>query len=107
MYLIRGGDEKFSQYSPEEMQSHMQDWQKWMEHLNATGHEASGKRLDTRGRVVHQKGALITDGPFMEGKELVGGFIIITAEDEAEAIELSKGCPAFETDSTIEVRPVV
>jgi hypothetical protein len=107
LYLIRGGDEKFSQYSPEEIQSHMEDWQKWIEKLNARGHEVSGKQLTAGGSVVHRRGELVTDGPYIEGKELVGGFIILTAEDEAEATGLSKECPAFDTDSILEIRPII
>ncbi len=52
-------------------------------------------------------GGVITDGPFAEGKEVIGGFSIIKAKDLAEASEIAKGCPIFEfPDGRVEVRPV-
>jgi len=49
----------------------------------------------------------VTDGPFAEAKDLVGGYTLIEAKDLAEAAELSKGCPIFERNGFVEVRPVM
>ena len=49
----------------------------------------------------------VTDGPFAEAKDVVGGFSLILAKDLDEAAELSRGCPIFEVDGQVEVRPVM
>jgi hypothetical protein len=104
--LIRGGDEGYSKLSPEEMQLQMEAWGKWMKGLNEKGHDGSGESLKASGKVLRDHGKLVTDGPYMEGKELVGGFILINAETEEEAIELSKDCPVFEMGGIIELREI-
>lgn len=106
MYLFRGGDIQSSQESPEAMQQHMQKWIKWMEELGKNGRFIGGEPLTTQGAVVTNKGKIVTDGPYAEGKELIGGYLIVKAKDLKEAAELSKGCPIFEYDGTVEVRPI-
>ncbi|MEO8147533.1 MAG: YciI family protein [Bacteroidia bacterium] len=49
---------------------------------------------------------IISDGPFMEAKEMVGGYVIVNAKDINEAIEISKGCPIFAEDGKVEIRPI-
>jgi hypothetical protein len=56
---------------------------------------------------VSGKGAIVTDGPYAEAKDLVLGFMIIVAEDLAQAVELSKKCPMVEGGAMVEVRPVL
>ena len=56
--------------------------------------------------MVGGKEGLITNGPFAEGAELVGGYVILPANDLDHAAEISKGCPILEMGGTIEVRPV-
>ena len=104
--LIRGGDEQYAQLSPEEMQSHMQEWGAWMENLAKTGHDGSGEPLKQGGKLIRDHANIVTDGPYMEGKELVGGFIIITAKTEEEAVALTKGCPVFDMGGMIELREI-
>ena len=56
--------------------------------------------------VSAKKGAVVTDGPFVEGKEEVGGYLIVAAKDLNEAVELAKSCPILENNGTVEVRPI-
>ncbi len=95
--------------TPEVRQQNMQLWLAWMRELDAKGHlKDNGQPLEAGGKVVRDKGALITDGPFAEAKDLVGGFSIITATDLAQASELAKGCPILNAqDGAVEVRPVM
>jgi hypothetical protein len=104
IFLFRGGE---SVGSPEQMQKHMQKWQSWMQELGKKGHFKSGEPLEKGGKVVKGSRKLVTDGPFAEAKDLVGGFMLITASTLDEAVELSKGCPIFEHDGIVEVRPVM
>lgn len=107
MYLFRGGDGVRAQQSPEQMQEHMQKWGAWMQGLAESGNFVAGLPLQSEGAVVAQAGALITDGPFAEGKEVVGGYLIVKANDLEHAVELSKGCPIYEHEGTTEVREIM
>lgn len=93
--------------TPEMAQQSMQRWLAWMRELEAQGHlKESGQPLEAAGKVVAGKSRAVTDGPFAEAKDLIGGFSIITAKDLAQAAELAKGCPILEGDGSVEVRPV-
>ena len=91
--------------SPEEMQVIMQKWMSWVSDLKATGVYKAGEPLMPTGKTLH-KDNVITDGPFAEGKELVGGFFIVDAPDIDAAIEMAKACPDLERGGTVEVRDV-
>ena len=52
-------------------------------------------------------GKNVTDGPYTEGKEVVGGYFIINAKDIDEAVAISKGCPDFELGGSVQVRQVM
>lgn len=107
MYLFRGGDARRSEQSPEEMQEHMQKWGAWMQGLAEAGTLVDGLPLGQGGKVLSNNADTITDGPFAEGAEIVGGYLIVNAKDEADAVEISKGCPIFEHEGTLEVREIM
>jgi len=103
LYVFRGTDENYDKQSPEEMQAHFQRWGEWMEKVQAVGHALN----DVTGKVVTDHGKVVTDGPWSEGKELVGGYVLVEANDFDHAVELSKGCPIFEFNYTTEIREVI
>lgn len=106
LYLFRGG-ESGRNASPEAMQQVMQKWVKWVERLNTEGKLANGGHpLQGAGKVVAGPAQTITDGPFAEGKEIVGGYILVKAASLDEAATTAKGCPIFEFGGTVEVREV-
>ncbi len=107
LYLFRGGDTRRTEQSPEEMQDHMQKWGMWMGSLKEKGQLIDGLPLAKEGKVVEKAGEMITDGPFAEGSEVVGGYLIVTANDLDDAVEISKGCPIFEHDGNVEVREIL
>ena len=105
VFLYRGGSRPAS---PQEAQAVMQLWMNWMQDLAKRGHmKDRGQPLEAAGKVVSGKEKAITDGPFAEAKDLVGGYTLITASDLNEAAELSKGCPIFDRGGSVEVRPVM
>jgi hypothetical protein len=105
VYLYRGGD---SGRSPEVMQQTMQKWVTWLKDLGQKGHiKDQGQPLERAGKLVKGRSKAVTDGPFAEAKDVVGGYTLIEARDLDQAVELSKGCPIFETDGAVEVRPVM
>ncbi len=107
LYLIRGGDEKAKELSPEEMQSLMQTWTTWMKSLADKGQFVDGLPLSPDGKCVRNGGEVVSDGPYPEGKELVGGYLIVNAENLDEAVEISKPCPVYETGGLVEIREII
>jgi len=94
--------------SPEQMQQTMKKWMDWKDALEKNGHiKQFGERLDAAGKVVRGKAKVVTDGPFVEIKDFIQGYIIVTATDINAALELAKGCPILESDGTVEVRAFV
>lgn len=93
--------------SPEEMQAELKKWEVWMGGIGATGKlKSPGEALGFEGKTLHGDGA-VTDGPYVELKEIVGGFLIVSTETIDEAIELAKGCPVLEYGGKVEVRDVM
>ena len=107
MYLFRGGDNHaYNANDSEAAARNMQEWMKWMQSLQQKGILAGGEPLQPTGMQVTGKEKVVTDGPFVEAKEMVGGFLIVNAKDINEAVEISKGCPIFNENGRVEVRPV-
>ncbi|HJU90036.1 MAG TPA: YciI family protein [Gemmatimonadaceae bacterium] len=105
LFLYRGGNRPTS---PQDAQAVMQQWMTWMQELAKSGHmKDRGQPLEHAGKVVTGKSRVITDGPYAEAKDLVGGYTLITAKDLDEAAELAKGCPVFDRGGSVEVRPVM
>jgi hypothetical protein len=105
LFLYRGGE---TGRSPERAQQMMQKWMTWLKDLGAKGHiKDQGQPLERAGKIVKGKQKTVTDGPFAEAKDVVGGYTLIEARDLDQAVELSKGCPIFEVEGAVEVRPVL
>lgn len=84
----------------------MADWGKWMGGLAEQGNLVGGEPLQKEGKTLIEKGNKVIDRPLVEGKEMVGGYLIMKANDLEHATELAKNCPGFEHDCTIEVRAI-
>jgi hypothetical protein len=94
--------------TPERAQQNMQKWLTWIQQLESNGNlKARGQPLDVAGKVVGGKTKLVTDGPFVEAKDIVSGFLTIRARDLTHAAEVAKDCPILEGDGSVEVRPVI
>ena len=102
MFVFRGGE---TPTSPEAMQAQMQKWMTWIQRLRDQGKYIAGDPLQAGGKVLTSR-KTITDGPFAEGKEVVGGYFLIRAETLDEAAEMAKDCPIFENGGSVEVRSI-
>jgi hypothetical protein len=106
LFVYRNNSESYGTMSPEEMQQMLQKWTGWItEGLRKGWMLDAGDALKPEGRVVNAK-KVVTDGPFIEVKEVVGGFSIVGADSLDAATELAKGCPIFQRGGTVEVRPL-
>jgi len=93
--------------SPEQMQAIMKKWMDWMGSIAAQDKLVStGARLGDEGKTV-KPGNVVTDGPYVEIKESLGGFIIIKAASVEEAAEIAKGCPILTVGGNVEVRNII
>ena len=98
---------KDAQPSPEQMQASIKPFQDWIGGIAAQNKLVSPpKRWDADGRVIRQN-ATVTNGPYAEIKESIGGLVMIRATDYEEAVEIAKGCPILQWGATVEVRMAV
>jgi hypothetical protein len=105
LYLFRSAP---LSYSPQEMQQQMQLWMKWMKDLTDNGHLISrGERLDQRAGKVVEKDGTTTDGPYTEAKDIVGGYMIVSAADLDQAVKLCADCPVLASGGRVEVRRII
>ncbi len=106
MFLFRQPDYDYSNVSPKEMQALTKKWQDWVADIAAQGRVVShGPRLAIEGKVL-KSGGVITDGPFVEIRERLGGFMIVKADSIEDAVTLAHGCPAIDANGSVEVRPL-
>jgi hypothetical protein len=106
MLLFRGTD-WHKGLSQEEIQHVVNQMKAWFDRLTAEGKAKAGKPLFHEGKIVSQKkGRLVSDGPFAESKEAIGGFFLLQVDSLDEAAEIAKEFPALEYGATVEVRPV-
>lgn len=106
MLLFRQPNYDFHNVSPNEMQALTKKWQDWVAGVTAQGRVVShGPRLALEGKVL-KSGGIITDGPFVEIRERLGGFMIVKADSLEDAVTLAHGCPAIDANGSVEVRPL-
>jgi hypothetical protein len=102
-----GSPDVYKAMSAEQRQSLMQQWNAWYDGLAAEGKVEHGHPLEPQGRVVSgPRGERITDGPFAEATEGIGGYFLLIVSDLDEATEIARRCPSLGYGMTVEVRPV-
>lgn len=108
MLLVRDDLEGYSRYTRTDMQDLIEKMQSWSAALKKAGiHRGAEKLTEETGRLLKYKnGAFVTDGPFTEVKEVVGGFFLIEAKNYDEATKIAQECPALRFASAVEVREV-
>jgi hypothetical protein len=107
LLLFRGANTRGIEQPPGQIQAHMQRWMEWMGNLSKEEKLVGAQPLDHTGKTITGTQKVISDGPFMEGKEMVGGYLICKAATYEEAVEISKGCPILEyDDGVVEVREI-
>ncbi len=104
----RSADHHDDPIDPAEVGGIIKRYMDWTNDLRAKGKLKASRRLQTDGRVV-KPGASVTDGPFAEGTEVVGGFWLIEAENLDEAMEIVATHPHCQVwpDGSLEVRPIL
>lgn len=105
MLIFQNGENEINQ-SAEEMQLQMGKWFAWIGQLKAADKYLEGEPLLPDGKVVTGINTY-TDGPYVEGKEIIGGYFIVQAENMDEAIAMCNDFPDFSTGGKVHVRQVM
>ena len=105
--LLYRSDEWYNRLSQEELQKLIYENKSWFENLTAQGKAKPGRALERTGVIVSGKrGRFITDGPFAESKEAIGGYLMLDVENIEEAIAIAQSNPGLAYGGSIEVRPI-
>lgn len=109
LLLLHEQPADFSGMSPDDIQAVIGEYVAWRRKLEADGIFAGGQKLkDEGGRHLsgYNGDFRVTDGPYAEAKEVIGGFFSITAASYDEAVEISKDCPHLKYGGRIELRQI-
>ncbi len=111
LILIGEEGDQQDQMTPEQMQEVMEVWSKYGQDLSEAGAYVAGEGLQpsptaTTVKIQGPGDHIVTDGPYAETKEQVGGFYVINCENLDEALEWAKKVP-MQPGGSIEVRPVM
>lgn len=97
--------------SPEQLQTMVKMWDDWQAKLESTGNfvgsnSLASNALGMEGRTINSGGTL-SDGPYAEVKEHIGGYTVVQARDLDHATELAKDCPNLMVGGTVEIRDIM
>ena len=108
LYLYRGAERVTAGMSPQQMQDYLQRFVGWIGSLSERGRLSATTcaPLEPGGRTLSGPKAVVTEGPYAEAKDLVGGFSVISARDLDDAVVLARECPFLGVGGTVEIRPV-
>ena len=105
--LLFRGTQWYKGLSPAEIQKVMSRWRAWYNALQTQGKMKGGLPLMNEGKIISgASGRFVTDGPFAESKEAIGGYFLICVDNLDEAIEIARQCPGLEHGAVVEIRPV-
>src|SRR5256885_10225456 len=94
--LLYRTDDWYNRLSHEELQKLIDQNQAWFERLTAQGKAKPGRALERRGVIVSgRNGRFITDGPFTESKEAIGGYLVLDVETIEEATAIAQSSPGL------------
>ncbi len=97
------GPENYRHLSPHQRQDIITRWNNWFDGLVAEGKAIEGQPLEMETRVVAGAGR-VTDGPFAEAKEAIGGYVKLLVDGLEEATEIARRHPGLEYGLVIEIR---
>jgi hypothetical protein len=105
MLIFRSTD-WYKGLSPEQMQQVIDQWMNWFNGLKEEGTVTAGNPLEPEGRIVSGKNRAVSDGPFAEAKETIGGYFLLKVATMDEAVAIAQQCPGLPYGIRVEVRPV-
>ncbi len=107
LLLLRDDLETLQKLSPKEMETLIQEHMAWSKELADKGSMLAGDGLEESGAVITGKEAVVKDGPYIESKEMIGGYYLLQAKDMDEMLAIAKACPSHRWGGSTEVRPIM
>ena len=107
MMIFIGADYDELGLSPEQLQERMGKWFSWNDKMQAQGIVKDGNALVPVAKRVSGSDKTVTDGPFVEGKELVGGYYVVTAKNAEAVVKIAEGYPDYDLGGTVEIREIM
>ena len=105
--LLACSDEWYNDLSLEELQNVVKQNKAWVDGLVAQGKVKGGQALAREGVIISGNNRrVVSDGPFAESKEVIGGTLLLDVATMAEAIAIAKACPGLRYNTSIQVRPI-
>ena len=101
--FVREPDGRTEEHTPEAIQQHQLNWKAWFEKWGPTGKFAGGSALSLNGNIVKDATTIIP-GAHQTGLEIIGGYLLLNADDLAEATAIAQSLPVFEFGGYVEVR---
>ncbi len=105
MLIFRGTD-WYRGLSPEQMQRVADEWMAWFRRLTEEGTAIAGNPLENEGKIISGRNGVVSDGPFAESKETIGGYFLLKVKTFDEAVAIGRQCPGLPYGIRVEVRPV-
>lgn len=107
MMIFIGANYEELGLSPQQLQDRMGRWWAWGNKMEEQGILQGGNALLTRAKRVSGPDRIVSDGPFVESKELVGGYYIVTADSFEKVVEIAQDFPDYDLGGTVEIREVM
>jgi hypothetical protein len=106
--IYRSSSAEMPQITAEQGAAMMQRWVKWMDDMKNNGQLVSmGNRLNDKAGKLVKPNNVVTNGPYAEIKEAIGGYSIVKAASLDAASEIAKGCPILSVGGSVEVREII
>lgn len=107
LLLIREDLQKFKNSGPDHFDKCLRAMMGWMEALAESGNYVAAEPLENGGRYI-RRDVVLSDGPFVEAKEAISGYVIIKAENLEQAASIAQNCPLLiQGIAVVEVRPIM
>lgn len=107
MLIFIGADYEELGLSPEQLQERMGKWFAWNEKMGKQGILRSGEALHAGGKTISGPNRVVSDGPYTESKEIVGGYYVIAVDSIEAAMEEAQNFPDFDLGGAVEIREVM
>lgn len=107
MLIFIGADYEELGLSPEQLQDRMGKWFAWSEQMGKKGIIRSGEALHAGGKTIAGPNRVVSDGPYTESKEIVGGYYVIAVDSIEAAMEEAQNFPDFDLGGAVEIREVM
>lgn len=105
--LVREPDGRADQPTEEQQKIHRANWNKWFEKYGKAGNFLGGSALSLNGKMIKGPNVEIVDDIHKVGTEIIGGYLLIQADDLDSAVNIAKEIPVFEVDGYLEVRELM